>query len=127
MSEIKILLVDDDKSILDLYDRGLGTDIFEKRFAGTGKEAIEVYHEWRPDVIVLDIIMPVMTGFAVLQEIRSNDKSTMVIMATSLSTSQDVRDCVKMGIQGYIIKPFLPKEIANRIMHCIQKDTPAPQ
>ncbi len=124
MSEIKILLVDDDKSIHDLYDKGLVNTIFTKRFAGNGKEALEIYHEWHPDVIVLDISMPVMAGYSVLKEIRNkrDDKSTIIIMATASTDSQDIRDCITLGIQGYIIKPFTLKEIGDAILHYIRLD-----
>jgi CheY-like chemotaxis protein len=129
MSELKILLVDDDKSIQDLYDKSLSDAVFTKRFAANGKEALAIYHAWHPDVIVLDILMPVMAGYSVLQEIRSkqDDKSTMIIMATASTDSQDIRDCVTLGIQGYIIKPFNPKDISNKIMYCIQRDGNLPR
>lgn len=124
MSEIKILLVDDDKSIQDLYDKGLENSVFTKRFAGNGKEALEIYCAWHPDVIVLDIMMPVKAGYSVLQEIRSkrDDKSTVIIMATASTDSQDIRDCITLGVQGYIIKPFKLKEIGDTILHYIQQD-----
>jgi len=124
MSKIRILIAEDDKSIRELYDKGLVDDMFEKRFAENGKEALEAFQEWKPDLLVLDIVMPVMTGFIVLQEIRNTLKDTItpIVMATSMSDPQDVRDCVKFGIQGYIVKPFKFKEIGNRIMHCVQKD-----
>ncbi len=124
MSKVKLLLVDDDKNIQDLYDKGLGSALFTKRFAGDGKEALEIYDAWHPDVIVLDIVMPVMAGYAVLQEIRSkrDDKSTRIIMATASTDSQDIRDCITLGIQGYIIKPFKLKEIGDMILRYIQQD-----
>lgn len=124
MSEVKILLVDDDKSIRDLYDEGLVNTVFAKRFAGNGREALDIYHAWHPDAIVLDIIMPVIAGHAVLQEIRQKrgDKSTKIIMATSSTETQDIRDCVTLGIQGYIIKPFKLNEIGDTILRYIQQD-----
>jgi CheY-like chemotaxis protein len=124
MSEIKILLVDDDKSIQDLYDKSLSDAIFTKRFAANGKEALEIYQVWHPDVIVLDIMMPVMAGYSVLKEIRGKraDKSTAIIMATASTDSQDIRDCITLDIQGYIIKPFKLKEIGDTILHYIQQD-----
>jgi CheY-like chemotaxis protein len=123
MSEIKILIVDDDKNIQDLYDEGLGNDRFTKRFAINGSEALEIYSEWHPDVIVLDIMMPVMAGSSVLQEIRHKrgDQSTIIIMATASTDSQDIRECVTLGIQGYIIKPFKLKEIGATILQYIQQ------
>ncbi len=124
MGEIKILLVDDDKSIHDLYNEGLANTVFKKQFAGNGEEALKVYDAWHPDVIVLDLQMPLMAGYAVLREIRQarGDKSTKVIMATASTSSQDIRDCVTLGIQGYIIKPFKLKEISSTILHYIQQD-----
>jgi CheY-like chemotaxis protein len=129
VSELKILLVDDDKSIRDLYDKGLGNEIFAKRFAGNGKEALEIYDAWQPDVIVLDLLMPVRAGYSVLQEIRSkrDDKSTRIIVATASTESQDIRDCITLGVQGYIIKPFKLKEIGDTILHYIQQEEWKPE
>jgi CheY-like chemotaxis protein len=124
MSEIKILLVDDDKDIHDLYDEGLANTLFSKKFAVNGEEALKIYDVWHPDVIVLDLLMPLMAGYAVLREIRHTrrDKSTIVIMATASTDSQDVRDCVELGIQGYIIKPFRLKEIGTTILRYIHQE-----
>ena len=124
MSKIKILLVDDDKSIHDLYNEGLADTIFAKQFAVNGEEALKIYDEWHPDVIVLDLLMPLMAGYSVLREIRHTrgDNSTKVIMATASTSSQAIRDCINLGIQGYIIKPFKLKDIGNTILDYIQKD-----
>jgi|GEM_PF-260727 len=120
--KIKMLLVDDDQSILDLYEKYLSNDIFEKRSADNGKDALSVFHSWHPDVIVLDIIMPVMTGYAVLDAIRTGgkDKTTKIIMATSMSDMQSVQKCAKYGIHGYIVKPFKSRDLGSKILHCIQ-------
>jgi CheY-like chemotaxis protein len=124
MSEIKILIVDDDKNIQDLYDEGLANTMFTKQFASDGEEALKIYDTWHPDVIVLDLLMPVMAGYAVLREIRQTrrDRSTIIIMATASTDSQDIRDCVTLGIQGYIIKPFKLKEIGATILQYIQQN-----
>ena len=126
MSKIKILIAEDDESIRDLYDMGLSKDMFEKRFAINGQDALDIYKSWEPDIIVLDIVMPVMTGYSVLQEIRENagDNKTTIIMSSSMSTKDDMRDCSKLGIQGYITKPFKFKEIGNIIINCFQNPKP---
>jgi response regulator of citrate/malate metabolism len=71
----------------------------------------------------LDIWMPIMTGYLVLQEIRNtlNDVSTTIIMSTSASNSHDIKDCIKFGIQGYILKPFKLEEVGNKIVHYFQQ------
>jgi CheY-like chemotaxis protein len=118
MGKVKILIVEDDISTQMLYDKGLSDEVFEKRFDENGVNALETYKTWNPDLIILDIFLPVMTGYSVLNEIRKElkDYVTPIIMATSASSPDDVKGCIKLGIQGYIIKPFNHKEIAEKIM-----------
>jgi len=126
MNKIKLLIAEDDESAGVLYDKGLNNDMFEKQYAMNEEEALNIYYSWQPDVIVLDIMMPVMTGYSVLQEIRENagDKKTTIIMSSSMSTKDDMRDCSKLGIQEYITRPFKYKEIGNAIIHCFQNAKP---
>jgi DNA-binding response OmpR family regulator len=128
MAKIKILIAEDDKDTLELYRKGLTEDLFEMRFAINGKDALDLYQEWHPHIIVLDIVMPVMTGYSVLKEIREKikDRATKIVMATSLSTRHDIMDCSKLGIQGYIIKPFQYKEIGSIIANYLKR-TGVPQ
>lgn len=128
-AKLKILITDDDKSIQALYYKGLPEDFFEKRIVGNGSDAIELYKSWKPDIVILDIMMPVMSGYEALKKIRemekySKDKSSVIIMATAMSSKNDILDCAKLGIQGYIIKPFKHTEISNRILSYYQKANP---
>ena len=118
MEKLKILIVEDDKTYLDIYDEFLVNDVFEKRLITNGREGLETYKSWKPDIIVLDIMLPLMSGYMVLKKIRekNRDWKTTVIMSTSKSDQSDVTDCVKLGIQGYIVKPFKPKEITGKIL-----------
>ena len=115
---LKILIAEDDLSAQLLYDKGLSDEVFEKRFARDGEKALEEYRSWKPDIMLLDIMMPVMSGYLLLKEIREKhkDDSTVIIMASSLSGEEDVRDCIKLGIQGYIVKPFKHKELTDKIL-----------
>ena len=65
MDEIKTLIAEDEARMQKLYDRGLTDDIFDKRFASNGSEVLDIYESWSPEIIVLDIFMPVMTGYTV--------------------------------------------------------------
>lgn len=116
---MKVLLVDDSKLVLDLYNLGLSDDLYDKKTVVNGREAVEIYQSWRPDLIVLDIIMPEVTGFTALKQIRelekANGRHTAIVMATALSDKSDIVDCARIGIQGYIIKPFKHGEIAARL------------
>ncbi len=124
--KIKILMVEDSPNINMLYNRGLPDALFEKSFAHNGQEAMTLYHQWHPDIIILDIMLPVMTGYSVLKEIRGTlkDTSTAIIMSTSLSKKEDVMSMMKLGIQGYIVKPFGVREIGARILAYYKKIDP---
>lgn len=123
-SKLKILIVEDDISTQKLFDLALSDDFFEKRYSANGGEALASYKTWKPDIIILDIVMPVITGYSVLKEIREHygDKTTTIIMATSLKHEEHIKDCVKLGIQGYMIKPFQWKKIGTKIMKYYQRD-----
>ena len=118
MNKLKLLIVEDDKSLLDLYDIAIPDDIFEKRLADTGDMAIETYNGWNPDIIVLDIMLPGRSGFSILEEIRvgREDQRTVIVMSTSLDRKSDISKCTDLNIQGYIVKPFDHKQIARDII-----------
>jgi DNA-binding response OmpR family regulator len=124
--KIKILIVEDDHHTQQLYDKGLFNQIFDKRMVASGKEAILVYDEWHPDIILLDIYLPEMTGYQVLKVIRTDieDNKTTIVMATALSGTEDVMSCLKLGVEGYIIKPFPFREIAIKILGYYAKKEP---
>jgi CheY-like chemotaxis protein len=115
----KILIAEDDKTAQAFYDECLSEQEFEKRIIASGKEALETYQEWQPDIVVLDIMLQEMTGYTILKEIRSSgDKFTTIIMATCMSGKSDVLDCFKLGIQGYIVKPFDAHTLREKILQC---------
>jgi len=122
MDKLKILIAEDDVSVQKLYDKGLTDYMFDKRFTSNGVEALELYETWSPDIIILDIFMPIMTGYSVLKKVREelDDTSTAIIMCTSLSEDEHIKDCMKLGIHGYIVKPFNFKTIGTEILQCYQ-------
>jgi DNA-binding response OmpR family regulator len=125
MQKIKILIVEDHKVTQKLLDQSLRNDIFEKRIAENGESALEHYHEWKPDVILLDILLPVISGYAILKEIRTKDKdtSTAIIIVSSLMTKEDVMDCAKLGIEGYIVKPINVKQMNRKVLEYLSKSS----
>ncbi|MDT8317997.1 MAG: response regulator [bacterium] len=117
-NKLKVLIVEDDESLLNFYDAAISSELFEKRLAADGKSAMENYRNWHPDVIVLDIFLPDMSGCSMLKEIREDigDRETTVIISTSTDEKRDIEVCRKLGIQGYIVKPFSYKEINDKIL-----------
>jgi len=118
MDPLKVLILEDDQSTQNLYRKALSESVFEVRCSGNGRDGLEEYKTWKPDIILLDVYMPVMTGFTVLKEIRTNicDSTTTIIMQTTLSKKDDVVECLKLGVQGYIVKPFDYKAVAEMVL-----------
>ena len=118
MSKLKILIAEDDDVTQKLYSIGFRDTNFELRFASNGEDALATYEAWQPDIIILDIIMPNMNGYRTLEIIRTTikDITTPVIMSSAVTDKKEILACAKLGIQGYIIKPFKAKEIAKTIL-----------
>ena len=113
-SKIRILIAEDDKLIQSQYKLGLSAELFELKFVTDCKHAVKTYEEWRPNIIILDYGLRNCNGTKVLKYIRetSKDQKTTVVMVTSMSDQDIVIACSRLGIQGYIKKPFKTKEIA---------------
>lgn len=124
--KIKVLVVEDDRTTQLLYDKGLFNQIFDKKIVVSGREALFAYKEWHPDIIVLDVYLPEMTGYQVLKAIRTTiaDKKTTVVMGTSLSGNDDVLSCMQLGIEGYIVKPFQCMDIGVKVLSYYAKKEP---
>ncbi len=117
-NRLKTLIVEDDQSIVALYDKFLSDAVFVKKFISNGKEGLAVYKEWKPDLLLMDIMLPGMTGYSILKEIRQSlgDVKTPIIMVTTIARRESILDCVQLGIQGYIVKPFNHKQLSDRIL-----------
>lgn len=109
-----ILVVEDDHNISDLIHMYLVKEGFDVRIAGDGGKAIEEFQKEVPDLILLDIMLPVMDGWSVLKKIRENDK-TPVIMLTAKGETNDKVQGLKQGADDYLTKPFEMKELLARV------------
>lgn len=112
-----ILLVDDDEHILRSLEIYLKMEEFRVITASGGREAINILEEVRPDLIVLDIMMPEIDGFQVLKSVKDNPKvsSVPVIMLTAKSQDVDVLKGYDQGIASYMTKPFNLNELVDNI------------
>jgi len=102
----KILIVEDEPDVLQIFSDMLGQEKFEVIKAKNGAEGLEVALELKPDLILLDISMPVMDGIAMLKEIKINDalKNIPVIVLTNYSDTQKIAEAMENGAYGYLIK-----------------------
>ena len=114
MTDHKILLVDDDRGLLDMllsiFRRAGYTNLLT---ASSGSEARRIWREERPALIVLDVMMPDMDGFSVLQEIRRISR-VPVLMLTARGEAEDRVAGLEAGADDYLAKPFLPRELLLR-------------
>lgn len=126
MDKIRILIAEDIEATISLYKKAISDQYFEKKFARDGKEALSVYQEWKPDLLLLDIKMPEINGYELLQIIRSKlgDMQTAIVMSTSESTIDDVKKCAAFGIEGYILKPFNIPKLEEQILTGYSKKKP---
>ena len=117
-----ILVVEDDRNISDLIQMYLVKDGFDVRIAGDGGRAIEEFEKSVPDLILLDIMLPVMDGWAVCARIRETSK-VPIIMLTAKSEVFDRIQGLEMGADDYIVKPFEMKELIARINAVLRRTT----
>jgi two-component system alkaline phosphatase synthesis response regulator PhoP len=104
----RILAVDDESDVLLVVKAGLENEGFQVLTASNGIDALDVAREERPDLIVLDVMMPKMNGFEVLRELKAGEATATipVVMLTGLSDSQKIRQAILSGTDYYVVKPF---------------------
>ncbi|MBE6914141.1 MAG: response regulator transcription factor [Ruminococcaceae bacterium] len=124
MAEKKALVVEDDGNIAELLRLYLEKDGFEVAHASDGAEGIARFCDFAPDIVLLDIMLPIMDGWAVLRRIRKLS-STPVIMLTAKSETPDKVSGLEMGADDYVTKPFEIKELLARI-HAVLRRTDEP-
>lgn len=124
---MKILLVDDEKDIVEFLEYNLVQEGFEVVTAYDGYEAIEKLKE-KPDLIILDVLMPKMDGFETCQKIRSNKefKNVPVIFLTAKSTEADEIKGLNLGADDFIRKPISPKKLIARVQSNLRKSESGP-
>ena len=109
-----ILIVEDDNNIADLLRLYLEKEGYQATIAADGTQGIDLYRKLRPDLVLLDVMMPGVDGWGVLRTIRQ-DSQTPVIMLTAKGETTDKVSGLKQGADDYITKPFEMKEVLARI------------
>ncbi|HEX7835407.1 MAG TPA: MtrAB system response regulator MtrA [Pseudolysinimonas sp.] len=110
----RILVVDDDTAISEMIGIVLKAEGYEPQFAGDGAEAIELFKVMRPDLVLLDLMLPGIDGIQVCAAIRA-DSGVPIIMLTAKGETTDVVRGLESGADDYVVKPFNPKELVARI------------
>ena len=114
----KIAIIEDDPVIRQMYLMKFEADGFEVKTAENGKEGITLVEKFSPDIVLLDVSMPVMTGDEALAEIRSKEwgKHVPVMILTNLGEEESPKSLRSLGIHSYIVKADLtPRQVVDRV------------
>ena len=110
----RVLVVDDDAALAEMLTIVLRNEGFEPRVCPTGDQALAAFRDFRPDVVLLDLMLPGKDGIDVCREIRA-ESGVPIVMLTAKSDTIDVVVGLESGADDYVAKPFKPKELVARI------------
>ncbi|MDA8436506.1 MAG: response regulator transcription factor [Actinomycetales bacterium] len=120
-ADARVLVVDDEPYIADLLATGLRFVGFDVRTAGSGLEALTCVREWKPDLLVLDVMMPDVDGFEVTRRLRADGRETPVLFLTARDSVEDKVAGLTIGGDDYVTKPFSLEEIVARVRTLLRR------
>ena len=119
---IRVLVADDDELLLKLLEYKLMQQGYAVTCAQDGERALEIARAQKPDLIVLDGMMPGMDGLDVLRNLKEdeNTRDIPIVMLTARNKEQDIVGGLNLGADEYLVKPFMPEELAVRIKRLVE-------
>jgi DNA-binding response OmpR family regulator len=121
----RVLVVEDERMVAEVVTKYLRRDGHEVRVAHDGVRALEDVRGWRPDLVILDLMLPLIDGFEVCRRIRESDR-TPIIMLTARGEEVDRLLGLGLGADDYIVKPFSAREVAARVAAVLRRAVPRP-
>lgn len=121
----KILIVDDDNNIAELINLYLTKECFDTQIAGDGTTVLRIIAEYHPDLVLLDIMLPGMSGYDILREIRKTSNLPVIMVSAKGETFDKVLG-LELGADDYIMKPFDTKELVARIKAVLRRSATEP-
>jgi two-component system chemotaxis response regulator CheY len=120
--KVSVLAVDDSKTMLAMISAQLrGSDFEVVATASSGLEALEKYQQIKPQLVLLDIVMPEITGIDTLERLLQADTGARVVMVSSVGTEDTVRDCLKKGAKSFLQKPLQKEGMLNILKNVCQQ------
>lgn len=116
----RILVVDDDRNIADLIRLYLEKEMYEVNTAYSGKSALEAFHSWAPDLVILDIMLPELDGYELCRQIRKVSRIPIIMLTAKGETFDKVLG-LELGADDYLVKPFEPKELIARVKAVLRR------
>jgi two-component system OmpR family response regulator len=126
MPEARLLVVDDEPNIVELLSASLRFAGFEVETAAGGIEAVEAARSFRPDLLVLDVMMPGLDGFGVVRRLRQEGDRTPVLFLTAKDATEDKVQGLTLGGDDYVTKPFSLEEVVARIRAVLRRTASSP-
>jgi two-component system alkaline phosphatase synthesis response regulator PhoP len=117
----RILLVEDEERLLEVVKLNMELEGYEVMAARDGKEALEVFHQQRFDLILLDVMLPNMDGFSVCRSIRLENRKVPILFLTAKNSAQDRVMGLKIGGDDYLVKPFDLEELILRVQRLLER------
>jgi DNA-binding response OmpR family regulator len=125
MAKGKILVVDDEPKIVSTVRAYLERDGYQVFEAGNGRQALDTFHREKPDLIILDLMLPEVDGLEVCRQIR-RASDVPIIMLTARQEDADKLVGLEIGADDYITKPFSPRELVARVRVVLRRSRPSP-
>ena len=120
----RVLVVDDDAALAEMLTIVLRNEGFDSRVCQTGDRALAEFRDYRPDVVLLDLMLPGRDGIDVCKDIRA-ESGVPIVMLTAKNDTIDVVVGLESGADDYVVKPFKPKELVARIRARVRRTTEA--
>ncbi|MDO5047236.1 MAG: response regulator transcription factor [Anaerococcus sp.] len=120
MNDINILIVEDEKAISNIVRTYLEKDGYKVYQAYDGKKALEIFTSTKIDLVILDLMLPKLSGEEVIKDIRNRSKTPVIIISAKVE-EEDRINGLRLGADDYVIKPFSPKELVERVKAVLRR------
>ena len=122
----RVLVVDDDPALAEMLGIVLRSEGFEPSFVADGERALHAFHDTKPDLVLLDLMLPGKDGLEVCRQIRA-ESGVPIVMLTAKSDTIDVVLGLESGADDYVVKPFKPKELIARVRARLRRNEDVPE
>ncbi|MDA1215681.1 MAG: response regulator, partial [Chloroflexi bacterium] len=121
----RILVGDDEPTVTEVVERYLRLEWYEVAVAADGREALAASRQWSPDLVVLDLMLPVIDGLEVCRQLR-RDSQVPIIMLTARGEEADRIVGLELGADDYMVKPFSPRELVAMVKSVLRRASAGP-
>lgn len=120
LTSARVLVVEDTTALRMLMQKVIAAQVQEVRVAADGEEGLALWRAWQPDLVVTDIMMPVMDGLTMSREIRAEDPDAQIIVVTTSSETEHLRQALEIGVNRYVLKPLDVHLLRDAVSKCLR-------